>query len=116
MSGRGLIATMRRSPGRRGPAGEGTVAADGRAHVRIARPTRDIVAAERFWISGLGLRELFRKIADGTPDGHDLLMVGWPDAGWHLELVHDPTDPVEPRPTDEDLLVIYLGEAVPEDL
>jgi catechol 2,3-dioxygenase-like lactoylglutathione lyase family enzyme len=84
--------------------------------VRIARPTRDIVAAERFWISGLGLRELFRKIADGTPGGHDLLMVGWPDAGWHLELVRDPADPVEPRPTDEDLLVIYLGEAVPEDL
>lgn len=91
------------------------MAADGRAHVRIARPTREIKAAERFWISGLGLRELFRKTADGTED-HDLLMAGWPDAGWHLELVHNPADPVEPRPTEEDLLVIYLGEAVPDDL
>lgn len=88
------------------------MAADGRAHVRIARPTRDVAAAERFWISGLGLRQLFRK----TEDGHELLMAGWPDAGWHLELVHDSAAPVQPRPTEEDLLVIYLGEAVPDDL
>lgn len=37
-------------------------------------------------------------------------MAGWPDAAWHLELAHDPAAPVEPRPTPEDLLVIYLGE------
>ncbi|MGH3168422.1 MAG: VOC family protein [Trebonia sp.] len=92
------------------------MAADGQAHMRIARPTRDIAAAERFWISGLGLRELFQKAANGTPGEHDLLMAGWPDAGWHLELTHDPADPVEPRPTGEDLLVVYLGEAVPENL
>jgi hypothetical protein len=43
-------------------------------------------------------------------------MLGWPDAGWHLELVHEAAAPVEPRPTDEDLLVIYLAGEVPDEL
>lgn len=88
--------------------------ANAAAHVRIARPTRDLEAAERFWISGLGLDVLYRHASDGTPDDHSLLMAGWPDAAWHLELVNDPAAPVEPRPTAEDLLVIYLGEPVPD--
>lgn len=82
----------------------------------IARPTRDLEAAERFWISGLGLDVLYRHASVGTPDDHSLLMAGWPDAAWHLELVNDPAAPVEPRPTAEDLLVIYLGEPVPDSL
>ncbi len=41
---------------------------------------------------------------------HALLMLGWPDAGWHLELVHDPA--VAPAPTAEDLLVLYLDGPV----
>ncbi|WRZ96279.1 VOC family protein [Streptomyces sp. NBC_01007] len=90
--------------------------ANATAHVRIARPSRDLDAAERFWMAGLGLHELYRHAADGTPGHHSLLMVGWPDAAWHLELVHDPTAPVDPRPTPEDLLVIYLGEPVPDSL
>ncbi|MFD8736089.1 VOC family protein [Streptomyces sp. NPDC059618] len=88
--------------------------ADGQSHVRIARPSRDLAAAERFWVGGLGLTVLFRAHADGGPDRHDLLMVGWPDASWHLELVHDAA--VEPRPTEEDLLVVYLDEQVPHEL
>lgn len=87
--------------------------ANATAHVRIARPSRDLGAAEQFWISGLGLDVVYRHAADGTPGGHSLLMVGWPGAGWHLELVHDPVATVDPRPTPEDLLVIYLGEPVP---
>lgn len=90
--------------------------ADATAHIRIARPSRDLQAAERFWISGLGLDVLYRHAADATSGEHSLLMVGWPDAAWHLELVHDPTAPVEPRSTPEDLLVIYLDEPVPGDL
>ncbi|MBB6039133.1 hypothetical protein [Phytomonospora endophytica] len=46
--------------------------ADATAHVRIARPSRDLQAAERFWITG--------------------------------------------SPTAEDLLVVYLNEAVPGEL
>ncbi|TDC68068.1 VOC family protein [Streptomyces hainanensis] len=90
---------------------------DAAAHLRVARPSLDLAAAERFWVSGLGLDVLHRHTTDGSSPGeHSLLMVGWPAAPWHLELVHDPADPVEPRPTPEDLLVIYLGEPVPDPL
>ncbi|MFD5465292.1 VOC family protein [Kitasatospora sp. NPDC127059] len=90
--------------------------ADATAHIRIARPSRNLDAAERFWASGLGLDVLYRHTTDGTPGEHSLLMVGWPDAAWHLELVHDPAAPVEPQSTADDLLVVYLGEPVSDTL
>ncbi|GAA2724094.1 MULTISPECIES: VOC family protein [Streptomyces] len=92
---------------------------NGQAHVRIARPSRDLAAVERFYTGGLGLSVLFRKTAEeGAPpaEAHALLMVGWPDAGWHLELVASPDGFPQPAPTVEDLLVIYAGEEVPEEL
>lgn len=73
--------------------------ANAAAHVRIARPSRDLRAAERFRVSGLGLGILYRHEADGTPGLHSLLMVGWPGAAWHLELVHGPAAPIDPHPT-----------------
>ncbi|MFJ1546691.1 VOC family protein [Streptomyces sp. NPDC088246] len=88
----------------------------GQSHVRLARPSRDLAAAERFWVRGLGLSVLFRAEAGREPGAHDLLMVGLPDASWHLELVQGGDHPVEPRPTDEDLLVLYLDEPVPEEM
>ncbi|MDX3637835.1 MULTISPECIES: VOC family protein [Streptomyces] len=90
--------------------------ANGQSHIRVARPSRDLVAAEDFWIGGLGLSVLYRTEGGDAPGEHDLLMVGWPDASWHLELVHEAVGPVEPRPTTEDLLVIYLDEQVPGEL
>ncbi|MCD9590848.1 VOC family protein [Streptomyces sp. 8ZJF_21] len=90
--------------------------ADGQSHIRIARPSRDFPAAERFWCAGLGLSVVYRAEGGDRPGEHDLLMVGWPDASWHLELVHEAAHPVEPQPTEEDLLVIYLDEAVPQEL
>ncbi|UCM87630.1 VOC family protein [Streptomyces marincola] len=90
--------------------------ADAAAHIRVARPSRDLRAAEEFWVSGLGLDIVYRHASDGTPGSASLLMVGWPGAGWHLELVHDPAAPVEPRPTVEDLLVVYLDGPVPDAL
>jgi catechol 2,3-dioxygenase-like lactoylglutathione lyase family enzyme len=83
------------------------------SHLRLARPSRDLAAAERFWVGGLGLEVLFRADADAE-GGHALLMVGWPDAAWHLELVGDPDGETPPAPTGEDLLVLYLdGEIDP---
>src|SRR5690606_3357932 len=43
--------------------------------VRLARPSRDLAAAERFWVDGAGLEVLWRtgEVADGE---HELLMVG----------------------------------------
>jgi catechol 2,3-dioxygenase-like lactoylglutathione lyase family enzyme len=80
-------------------------------HLRIARPSRDLRASERFWVEGLGLEVLFR--ADSSAEGgHALLMVGWPHAAWHLELVGDPGGETPAAPTEEDLLVLYLNGEV----
>ena len=83
--------------------------------VRIARPCTDLAAAERFYVDGLGLDLLHRIAADG-PGEHDLLIVGRRDAAWHLELVGGAGLDVEPAPTREDLLVLYLGAPLDEAL
>src|ERR1700751_2769935 len=81
------------------------------SHLRIARPSRDLRMSERFWVEGLGLEVLFG--ADSSAEGgHALLMVGWPDAAWHLELVSDPRGETPAAPTEEDLLVLYLNGEV----
>jgi catechol 2,3-dioxygenase-like lactoylglutathione lyase family enzyme len=85
------------------------------SHLRIARPSRDLSAAERFWVAGLGLVVLLR-MDDSAEGGHALLMVGWPGAAWHLELVGDPAGQTPPAPTEEDLLVIYLDGAIDDEL
>lgn len=86
------------------------------SHVRIARPSKSLAAAERFWKDGLGLHVLWRSdSAEHVEGGHELLMLGWPGASWHLELVqiHEQEDvDLQPRPTEEDLLVIYLDGPV----
>ncbi|GAA4600639.1 catechol 2,3-dioxygenase-like lactoylglutathione lyase family enzyme [Actinoplanes octamycinicus] len=71
------------------------------AALRIARPCTDLDAVGRFYLDGLGLAELFRK--------PDLLMAGPRGGSWHLELV---AGHLRPTPTEEDLLVLYLGEPV----
>jgi catechol 2,3-dioxygenase-like lactoylglutathione lyase family enzyme len=81
------------------------------SHLRIARPSRDLLAAERFWVEGLGLEVLLR-LDDSAEGGHALLMVGWRGAAWHLELVADPGGETPPAPTEEDLLVLYLDGPV----
>jgi catechol 2,3-dioxygenase-like lactoylglutathione lyase family enzyme len=85
------------------------------SHLRIARPSHDLQASERFWVEGLGLDVLLR-LDDSAEGGYQLLMVGWPDAAWHLELVGDPGDATPAAPTEEDLLVLYVGGDVDEDM
>jgi catechol 2,3-dioxygenase-like lactoylglutathione lyase family enzyme len=85
------------------------------SHLRIARPSRNLRASERFWVEGLGLDVLFRT-DESAEEGHALLMVGWPEAAWHLELVGDPDDETPAAPTEEDLLVLYAGGEIDEDL
>jgi hypothetical protein len=77
------------------------------SQLRIARPSRDLRVAERFWVDGLGLEVLFR-LDESAEGGHALLMVGWRGAAWHLELVGDPDGETPPAATEEDLLVLYL--------
>ncbi|MEV6975418.1 VOC family protein [Kitasatospora sp. NPDC093806] len=84
---------------------------DSTTHVRVARPSRDLAAAERFYVDGLGLTVLWRS-TERVPGEHDLLMVGPSGGGWHFELTHDPERPIEPTPTVDDLFVVYLGAPV----
>ncbi|MDO9378838.1 MAG: VOC family protein [Nocardioidaceae bacterium] len=79
------------------------------APVRIARPSRNLDAARRFWVEGLGLSVLWSAGPDAE-GGHALLMVGAPGASWHLELVDDPAAHADTSPGPEDLLVLYLGK------
>ena len=88
---------------------------DPAAAVRLARPSRDLAAAERFYVQGLGLDVLYRAAAE-APDEHDLIMLGWPRASWHLELVGGPNLRVSPSPTAEDLLVLYLSAPADDSL
>ncbi len=86
---------------------------DSTAHVRVARPSLDLAAAERFYVDGLGLTVLWRTTERASGE-HDLLMVGPTGGAWHFELTHDPDQPLEPTPTVDDLFVIYLGRPVDE--
>jgi len=85
------------------------------SHLRITRPSYNLGVSERFWVDGLGLDVLFR--ADGSAEGgHALLMVGWPSAAWHLELVGDPGTAASAAPTEEGLLVLYVGGAADDGI
>lgn len=80
-------------------------------HLRIARPSLDLRAAEEFYVRGAGLEVLYRN--EGQGEEASLLMLGLPGAAWHLELTRHPR-PLTPAPTPDDLLVLYLGESAPE--
>jgi uncharacterized glyoxalase superfamily protein PhnB len=73
------------------------------APLRIARRCADPFALAAQYRDGFGMTEHGRFSGH---DGHDGVMLGWPAAGWHIELVRTP----EPRrhvPDSEDALVIY---------
>lgn len=75
--------------------------------LRVARPTRDIDAIMRFYTKALELEVLARFDDHAGFDGIVLGRAGWQ---YHLEFTRHRTHPVEPRPTDEDLLVLYLPQ------
>jgi catechol 2,3-dioxygenase-like lactoylglutathione lyase family enzyme len=82
--------------------------------IRIARPSLDLAAAERFYVGGLGLSVLFRATGGPAHGPYDLLMLGPAGGQWHLELTIAASGVVTPAPTPEDLLVIYLAAPVAE--
>jgi hypothetical protein len=55
------------------------------------------------------------KAGPAAEGGHALLMLGWPEAAWHLELVGDIKAHSVLKPSEEDLLVIYTGISIDED-
>ena len=88
---------------------------DAPSHLRIARPTADIQASARFWVDGLGMDVLYEAGVEAQ-GGHALVMVGWPAAGWHIELVADPVAAGATQPSEEDLLVLYVGAAADNEV
>lgn len=78
------------------------------SHFRIARPVSSLEPSARMYQDGLGWCELSRFT---DHEGFDGIMLGSPGASFHFEFTFCRTHPVQPRPTEEDLLVLYLPEA-----
>ena len=77
-------------------------------HLRIARPSRHLGVATRFYTEALGFQVLAAFMDHGGFDG---IMLGHPGWRWHLEFTRRRSDSVDPHPTDEDLLVLYLPDS-----
>ena len=75
------------------------------AQVRIARPTDKLMEIERFYCEGIGLK----KIGSFTGHrGYTGIMIGLPNANYHLEFTeHEEGSPC-PAPTKDNLLVFYI--------
>lgn len=76
-------------------------------HLRIARPVTDLDKSESLYCVGLGLQVLGGFQAH---DGFDGVMLGSPDLPYHFEFTVCRTHPVQPTPTAEDLLVVYVPD------
>jgi catechol 2,3-dioxygenase-like lactoylglutathione lyase family enzyme len=75
--------------------------------LRVARPTDDLEPLIRFYRDGLGLEVLFRF---QDHDGFDGVMLGLPDAPWHLEFTRRAGHAAGRAPTQDNLLVLYLPD------
>jgi catechol 2,3-dioxygenase-like lactoylglutathione lyase family enzyme len=73
--------------------------------LRLARPSRDLEAATRFYTEGLGLQVL-GSFQDH--DGFDGVILGHPAWPYHLELTQNRLHPAAVAPSKEDLLVFYI--------
>ncbi|SER60130.1 Glyoxalase/Bleomycin resistance protein/Dioxygenase superfamily protein [Faunimonas pinastri] len=76
--------------------------------LRVARPANDLAALQRFYGDAAGFAVL------GSFDGHDGfdgLILGYPGAGWHLELVREHGTSAARAAGEEHLLVLYLPDA-----
>ena len=72
--------------------------------LRVARPTDNLEAVARFYRKGLGFAELYRFENHGGFDG---VMLGPPDAPYHLEFTKAHRHLAGRAPTADNLLVFY---------
>ncbi|MDN4493217.1 VOC family protein [Ureibacillus aquaedulcis] len=73
--------------------------------VRVARPTDQIEELERFYCVGVGLEKI------GSFSGHrgyTGLLIGMPDASYHLEFTQHIEGSPCPAPSKDNLLVFYM--------
>ena len=75
--------------------------------LRVARPTDNLEALLPFYQQGLGLTVLFRF---QDHNGFDGIMLGQPDAPYHLEFTRAHGYPAGRAPTQDNLLVFYLPD------
>ncbi|HWK21667.1 MAG TPA: VOC family protein [Ureibacillus sp.] len=75
------------------------------AQVRVARPTDQIEELERFYCTGIGLE----KIGSFTGHrGYTGLLIGLPDASYHLEFTQHIEGSPCPALSKDNLLVFYI--------
>ena len=77
------------------------------SQVRVARPTEDLGAIERFYVEGLGLPKL------GEFEGHagyDGLFIGLPGRDHHLAFTRRDDGGPCPAPSRDNLLVLYYPD------
>jgi len=75
--------------------------------LRVARPTNNLAALRHFYVEGLGLQELYAFVGHEEFDG---IMLGYPQAPYHLEFTQQAHHQVPAASTAENLLVFYLPE------
>ncbi|ECG3433405.1 VOC family protein, partial [Salmonella enterica subsp. enterica serovar Oranienburg] len=76
-------------------------------HMRIAKPVTNLERSFLMYNQGLGLH----KIAEFEDhDGFYGIMLGRGDLQWHIEFTFCHNHPVQPLPTEEDLLVLYYSD------
>jgi catechol 2,3-dioxygenase-like lactoylglutathione lyase family enzyme len=79
-----------------------------RATLRVARSTNRMARIKAFYVEGLGLAEL---AAFEDHAGFDGVVLGAPNAPYHLEFTHQRGQPSAATPDPESLLVFYLPDA-----
>jgi catechol 2,3-dioxygenase-like lactoylglutathione lyase family enzyme len=79
----------------------------GRAHLRVARPTDDLVAVVAFYRDGLGFDVLY-EFKDH--DGFNGVMLGRKGAAYHLEFTRKEGHAAGRAATQDNLLVFYLPD------
>ncbi len=77
------------------------------AHLRVARATDNLDAIVKMYRDGLGF-DLLGSFRDH--EGFDGVMLGRPDAEYHLEFTAERGTTVGRAPTAESLLVFYLPD------
>lgn len=77
------------------------------AQFRVARPTNQLQKVVEFYRDGVGLKVI------GSFEGHsgyDGIMLGLPDASYHLEFTQHVDGSPCPAPTKDNLLVFYFPD------
>ncbi len=77
----------------------------GKAHLRVARPSDDLVAVTKFYRDGLGF-EILSEFKDH--DGFDGVMLGHEGVAYHLEFTQKRGHKAGRAATEDNLLVFYL--------